>query len=186
MKEIKLKCSCWKVQGIVKNVAPNNGNRIICHCTDCQAFAEYLGNAGTILDEYKGTDIFQMPMAYIDIITWKENIKCVRLTEKGLHRWYADCCKTPIGNTMGSKMPFMGVIHNFMDDQWSRDDNLGPVLANVLLKNDSGERKPTSAFKILPRVIWKLLIWKIKGLNKPSAFFDDSWKAICEAEILNK
>lgn len=184
MKEIKLKCSCWKVQGIAKNVAPNTGNRIICHCTDCQAFAEYLGRESTILDEYKGTDIFQMPMAYVDITTWKENIKCIRLTEKGLHRWYADCCKTPIGNTMWAKIPFMGIIHNFMDDKWSRDENLWPVLANTLLKERLWERKATSPFKFMPRIIGKLISWKIKGLNTPSVFFDTNGIPISEPKII--
>lgn len=186
MVEVKLKCSCWAITGVAQNVSPDNGNRIICHCVDCQSFAKYLKKQDEILDEYKGTDIYQMPISYIKITEWKEKIKCIRLTSKGLHRWYADCCKTPIGNTMWSGMAFMWVIHNFMNHQVSRDSDLWEVLANTLLKDNSGERKSTRFIVILPRVIWKLFIWKLKGLNKPSSFFNDSGKPIFEPIILDK
>lgn len=38
MADVKLKCSCGKVQGVATNVSPSNGNRIVCCCSDCQAF----------------------------------------------------------------------------------------------------------------------------------------------------
>ncbi len=44
---------------------------------------------------------------------------------KGLMRWYASCCNTPIGNTMAtSAMPFIGLIHACID---APTGALGPI-----------------------------------------------------------
>lgn len=38
-----------------------------------------------------------------------ENLACLRLTDKGLLRWYSTCCQTPIGNTSANwKISFVG------------------------------------------------------------------------------
>jgi len=42
-----------------------------------------------------------------------------------------------------------------------------------------------SSLKIILRSLSKLIVWKIKGLNKPSVFFDDSGKPIAKPNILN-
>ncbi len=41
-------------------------------------------------------------------------VQCLRLNNRGLYRWYIDCCRTPIGNTAGPRVPLIGVIHCFM------------------------------------------------------------------------
>lgn len=187
MKDIQLKCSCGKVQGIAHNVTPKNGNRIICHCGDCQSFATYLGNSSTILDKYQGTDIFQMPVSNIEITQGKENIKCIKLREKWLHRWYADCCKTPIGNTMSAKMNFMWVIHNFMDDQWTRDDNIGQIQVYAFIKKSADNAdQATPLIKMLPKMFYKILCWKFQRDKKYYAFYKNTGEAICKPKILSK
>ena len=82
MKDIQLKCSCGKVQGIARDITPNSGNRIVCHCGDCQSFARFLKNEKLILDKHNGTDIFQMSLSQVEITQGKDNIKCMRLSEK--------------------------------------------------------------------------------------------------------
>ncbi len=185
MKNVPLKCACGKVQGLAKNVAPKTGNRIVCHCTDCQNFAQYL-KSSTTLDEHGGTDIFQMPLNGVEITQGKEHIQCIRWNKKGLFRWYADCCKTPMGNTMSSKVAFIGVIHDFMDDAKSRDENLGPVRAYVMIpKEPTPKRKATSMLKAGPQIILKLITWKLKGLNKPSSFFEEDGTPIATPKIMS-
>jgi hypothetical protein len=39
-----------------------------------------------------------------------ERIVGLRLTPNGLYRWYASCCKTPLGNTLGPAIPFVGIV----------------------------------------------------------------------------
>lgn len=189
MIDVPLKCQCGEVRGTAKKVSPNVGSRIICCCNDCQQFADFLRSDNTILDKHGGTDIFQMPMSYVEIDKGQEQLRCVRLTSKGPHRWYTDCCKTPIGNTMAANMPFIGVIHNFMDDEGVRDKNLGEVRARVQAQH-AKEPYPEGAapafpFGIIVRIMSKMLVWKIKGLNKPSAFFEGDGKPVSEPKMLN-
>ena len=191
MVDVPLRCDCGIVSGVAKDVSPESGNHIVCYCKDCQAFAHFLECEDIILDEYGGTDIFQITPAQITIQQGKDQIRCMRLTPKGLYRWYTECCRTPIGNMISAGIPFIGVIHNFMDDEGVREDNLGPVIfyafgdsaSNTppLDKNDRG-----FPFRIMLRTIYKLIIARIRGQHKPNAFFDDSGKPVSEPIILSE
>lgn len=184
MKDIQLKCECGKVRGVAHKVSPDSGNRIVCCCDDCQSFANFLGKEN-ILDENGGTDIFQMSYANIEITEGAENLKAIKLTEKGLIRWYVDCCKTPVGNTMSAKIPFMGVVHNFMNDEGLRDENLGPVRAYAFIKKDSpAYHLNTPMIKIGPRILIKMVTWMIRDGRKPSSFFTAEGKPIVEPVVL--
>lgn len=130
-----------------------------------------------ILDEYGGTDIFQMPVAHIKITKGSQQIRCMRLSPKGLFRWYTECCKTPIGNTLSAGMPFVGVIHSFMDDAGMRDKNLGPVLGYTRIKFAQKTIPPdknpsTFPIGIILKSLSSIVRWKLQRLNKPSLFFD--------------
>ncbi len=190
MTRIPLKCSCGAVRGMTKCVTANSGIRVVCCCDDCQTFANYLNREDVILDEYGGTDIFQMPMSHIQITHGINNIRCVRLSPKGMFRWYTECCKTPIGNTMSAGVPFIGIIHNFMDDDGIRDENLGPVLGYLQTQFAKKALPPSqnqSAFpiRIIIRFCSNMIFWKLKGLNRPSPFFDSSGSPVSVPHILS-
>jgi len=188
--DISLGCECGTVTGIAKNVTPFAGTRLNCYCSDCQAFPRHLEKAETVLDVWGGTDIFQMAQAHVEIQTGADQVRCLRLSEKGLHRWYTACCNTPIGNTLGGGMPFIGVIHSFISHPGERDVLLGPSRGNVWIK-DASENVPESLRKggnpyfLLLRSIRKLIVWKLKGLDQPSPFFDGSGKPVSDPEILS-
>lgn len=188
--DVPLKCFCGTVQGVAKNISPDTGNRIVCYCKDCQAFARYLKHEDDILDEYGGTDIFQLTPAQVQIHQGKDQLHCIRLTPKGLYRWYTECCKTPIGNMMSAGMPFIGVVRNFIDDDGALDKNLGPVLFYAFGK--SATKTPPDdkndkgfPFRIMVRAISKMIMAKIRGQHKPNAFFDDAGKPVSEPVILS-
>lgn len=183
--KIPLKCKCGSVTGSVKAPAARIGTRIICYCEDCQAFAKSLSTTDTILDEFGGTDIFQVPISHLQIRTGRKHICCLRISPKGLYRWHTDCCNTPIGNTMSSKWAFIGLIHSFIDAGNDRNTLLGPVYAHV---NKSGvtsplpsDRNQTGSFI---KVMSKILLWKLKGYHKPSDFFNDKGEPISKPKIL--
>jgi len=187
MPAIKLECYCGKVRGKTQNLNKNSGTRIMCCCDDCQSFAQHL-NQENILDQYGGTDIFQMPISNIKITEGIEQVSCIRLTPKGMYRWYTKCCNTPIGNSMGAGVPFIGIIHNFMGNASARDEELGKNRGHIQIKFAKKEVPADlkgSSFQIILRSLSKLVVWKIKGLNKPSVFFDDNGKPIVEPNILN-
>ena len=70
-----------------------------CYCRDCQAYAHALGNAGAILDDLGGTDIVASLQQHVMLSQGTDALACLSLSDKGLLRWYASCCNTPIANT---------------------------------------------------------------------------------------
>lgn len=182
MHEISLQCACSKVKASVQGFSRGEGNRIVCYCSDCQKFANQLdelaGNSEPrscdVLNEAGGTDIVQIPIWKLQFTEGAEQVQFLNLKEGGLHRWYCDCCKTPIGNTLGKGSPFLGLIHSFVREKQSLDQDFGPVLGNVhtksALKKVIAEAHHQKTNKILLRILRKLIWWKLRGLGKPSAF----------------
>ena len=129
-KDVALKCACGAVTGVASGVDPTRGNRLVCMCDDCQAYAHWLDPAATLLDPNGGTEVFQLTPAQVRITAGREHIRCVRLSETGLMRWYAGCCKTPLANTLGSaRAPFMGLLVVAMVG--ANDEVLGPIRARI-------------------------------------------------------
>jgi hypothetical protein len=177
-----LRCTCGKVRGTAE-VSPDSGNRLVCYCDDCQAFARFLAR-DDVMDPAGGTDIFQMAPAALRITEGAELLRCVRLSDKGLYRWYTECCRTPIGNMVGARFPFIGVIHAFMDDEGgsrSLDDALGKPLGFILGKFAIGglppHAHPKMPLPLLARCIRLVLGWWITGQGSPSPFFDAKTRA---------
>jgi hypothetical protein len=55
-------------------------------------------------------------------------MRCLRLSSKSrVLRWYADCCRAPIGNTAaGARFPIVAITHSLMDHEGHpRDEVLG-------------------------------------------------------------
>lgn len=189
--DIPVKCKCGKVSGTANNISPENSSHLVCYCKDCQEFAQYLEKSEAVLDEYGGTEILQMAPAQLDIQEGHEHLKCLRLTRKGLYRWFTDCCNTPIGNTVSARLPFVGVIHSFLDTSNVRRGDLGPIIGHV---NCHGATKPlppkinASAFQpiLISKIILKLFKAKLKGLHKPNPFFDETGKAVAKPIIVKE
>ena len=49
--QVSLKCRCGTLRGVATDVSPATGNRVVCHCDDCQAFARFLGVLTRFLDD---------------------------------------------------------------------------------------------------------------------------------------
>ena len=183
MMDLLLKCKCGSVTGVAKDVAPTLGNRLVCYCDSCRKFAEVLAGESDVLDEYGGTEIYQMPICNLRISNGINQVSCLRITENGPHRWYAECCRTPIGNTGSAALPFIGLIHSFVEDETSLERTLGPIRGFVNTKDASsvlpGDRRG-SALGLIIRFLSQLLIWKLQGKNRPNPFFSPDGTAISE------
>jgi hypothetical protein len=177
--DIPLRCACGKVGGTGLGVSPNQGCRVVCYCNDCQAYARFLARPG-IVDQWGGTDLFQMAPSRVRITRGADTLGCVRLSAKGMYRWYCGACKTPIGNTNGPRVPFVGLVHTFMDhasDARDRDDVLGKPVGYVRTKSAVGTLPaPISAaspLRVIGRSVRLLGKWWLTGAGSPSPFFDD-------------
>ncbi len=171
------------MRGVARKVSPSAGFRIVCYCKDCQAFARFLGRPD-VLDAAGGTDIFQMATGRVTLTAGTEALRCLRLSDQGVFRWYADCCRTPIANSAGPSFPVIGVIHSFLDHETggrSRDEVLGPPIGRLYENSAAGPLPPAAppplSFGISVRRALRALRWWLRGLNRPSPFFDDRTKA---------
>jgi len=168
-----LQCQCGAVKGFVSH--PQAARRTVCYCKDCQAFAHFLGRAGEVLDERGGSDVIQTLPKNVTFTQGIEALACMRLSPKGLLRWYASCCNTPIGNTLSSpNMSFIGLVHTCLENGGkSLSDSFGPVRAYVGTESAKGDPKPKKIG--LPSV----LLWfvgttlkaRLNGDYKRSPFF---------------
>jgi hypothetical protein len=189
--EVSLRCRCGGVRGVARDLSARLGNRVVCYCDDCQAYARWLGGEG-LVDAYGGTDVFQMAPARLRLEGGAEELRCVRLAPKGLLRWYAGCCRTPVGNTLGSpRVPFVGVVRAFMDhaaDDRTRDEALGPPLASIFGEFAAPGAPPgvraRAPRSLLVRSARLLLVAWLRGDARPSPFFDSTGAPVSEPLVL--
>src|SRR5215831_301120 len=173
-KNATLSCRCGEVRGLVTSVSPHTVNRVVCYCDDCQAFLHHLGRA-ELLDAQGGTDIIQIAPASLSFVQGEERIVGLRLGPKGLYRWYASCCRTPVGNTVSPAIPFVGIVAQAFESEMQKPDEVfGPPIAAIYGRYAIGHAPQASA-GIAPRLIVRsvamVLGWRIRGRTWPHPFF---------------
>jgi hypothetical protein len=191
--DIPLRCRCGNVRGLARALSPRVGLRFFCYCRHCQAFVRFLGRP-EVLDAAGGTDIFQMAPARLRLDAGLEALRCVRLSNRGVLRWYTDCCHTPVANTADTaRFPLVAVIHAFMDhegDGRPRDEVLGPPRCRLFERSavaplPPGAAPPPSAGVFVRRTAM-LLGWWMRGLARPSPFFYERTGALrAEPQVLS-
>jgi len=168
-----LQCRCGTLKGHVDTARPVN--RAICYCKDCRAFAHFLGQPAEILDSDGGTDVIQTLPAKVTFTQGQKELACIRLTEKGLLRWYAKCCNTPIGNTTADiRLSFIGLIHNCVDaPPASLDDSFGPVRMRSFTKNAKTKinGRPFGMLPGISKILAMILRARLNGAYKRTPFF---------------
>ncbi len=192
--DIPLRCRCGKLRGVAREVSGDGGNRVVCHCDDCQTWIHHLDGRAEWLDANGGTEVFQLSPARIELSEGVDQLRCKQLQAGSLMRWYAACCDTPIANTLGNaQLPFAGIVHACMDHEGvgrSRDEALGPVRAHVFGRFATGDRASLEAHDRAPlslflRILIQVLSWRLRGDHRRSPFFDaETLQPICAPEVL--
>ncbi len=180
----RIQCKCGTVRGQLSG--KGTSNRVVCYCTDCRAFAHFLGRPSEVLDIQGGTEIVQVAQPRLTFSQGKEHLAAVRFSENGLVRWYAACCKTPIGNTLlNPKVPFIGLIHSSLDRS-RMDADFGKSVAKVNTDTATGEPKPKSngLFVSILRFLWIVLSTRISGRYRKSELFIESGTPIVGPTVL--
>ncbi|MEL7488619.1 MAG: DUF6151 family protein, partial [Pseudomonadota bacterium] len=164
MPDISVGCACGAVEGVIRDATPDRGTHCVCYCKDCQAFAHYLDCTDEMLNAEGGTAIYQTLPSRVDFSKGADRLACVQVTENGIYRWYADCCKSPIGNTAQSdKLPFVGLIAISIGRKATPQEQLqsiGPANVAVHVKSANGpvdtSGQKGAAFSIL-RAVGRML-----------------------------
>ncbi|MGH6694145.1 DUF6151 family protein [Sphingopyxis sp.] len=172
--DLSFACDCGTVTGTMLGVGPDQGDHVVCHCTDCQDLAHHLGHA-RILDAHGGSALYQTRCARMRIDTGRDQLACVHLTDKPTLRWYAKCCGLPLFNSYkNGKIPYVTTQLSACDPA-TRDRLVGPPRGHLFTQDGVGDtshlRQMSMAalmWRFFPRMIKDLL----SGDRRRSALFD--------------
>lgn len=169
-----LSCSCGKTQWSLSATQP--GRHIICYCKDCQAAPRHLGQS-QIMDDNGGTHIWQTVPTTLDF-TSSPDIACIRLSPKGLLRWYAACCGTPIANTLPKPgFPFLGAILP------TPAEGFGPVRGWVNVSATHGKVKQKGQESAIATLIGRAIGAFVQQKTR-NTFFTDAGQPIIAPKVL--
>jgi hypothetical protein len=181
-----LQCRCGTIKGWVSDA--RSANHVVCYCRDCQAFARFLGQENETLDAQGGSEIVQILPKNVTFTQGADALACMRLTDKGMVRWYAGCCKTPIGNTLENyKISFIGLLHNCLETpERPLQDSFGAIRTYAYPQGAIGDPKPKAAG--MSTTIWwfvkTILKARVNGDYQRTAFFRDG-KPIASPRVIS-
>lgn len=187
MKLHPLSCRCGKLQGGVAVSAATS--RAICYCLDCQTFAHALGKPAEILDAHGGSEVVAASPEAVTFTQGLDALACLSLTPRGLLRWYASCCNTPIGNTPRNfRMAYVGLLHNCLERPDGSLDVFGPVRLRVNTKSAKGQLPPVRQrlFIEVMRVMGQLARRRLDGSYRHTPFFSAEGDPVAEPRLLTR
>lgn len=146
----KIRCRCGQLQG---ELASANTMRFVCYCRSCQAYAHALGNPTQVLDARGGTDVVATVQQDVQFTKGAQALACMSLSGRGIYRWYASCCNTPIGNTARDpRLSYIALVHSCLGDSASAlDAGLGTQRIAV----HAGQPKPRREYST-GRAMWSV------------------------------
>lgn len=173
--EMTFSCSCGEVTGTLIEAGPAMGDHIVCHCTDCQNFARYLGAGERVLGSHGGTDLYQGRCAKMRVTQGIEKLACLHLTDQPTLRWYATCCRTPMFNSFkNGRMPYLTTLLANCDAK-QVEAKLGPVIGHLSLPDtaEGAQDAPRMSFgKLMFRSFRRMAKDLVSGDRKRSMLFD--------------
>lgn len=179
------------MRGVATGISPSAEAHSVCYCDDCQVFAHYLERAGDVLDAQGGTEAFPLLPAQITISEGASQLRAVRLGPKGLYRWYAGCCRTPVANTLRAGLPMAIIVRSFIDlDDAGCERAFGPIRARIMARFAIGTPPADAHPKVPPafvlRVLTRIARGWFRGAAQPSPFFDPAGQARGPVHVLEK
>lgn len=169
-------CTCAKMRWRIAADAP--GTHLVCYCADCQTAARFLDHRIARLDSEGGSEIFQTLPAHFEFETGREHLAVLRLSPKGLLRWHAGCCGTPIANTLATPtLPFVGAILP------PGTEGYGPVTALVNTVGTAGHIRETGVLGAHLSIMGRILRAWLLG-KRGSPFFAPDGAPVVQPRIL--
>ena len=172
---LEFACKCGAVTGVVEQVSPGEGDRVVCHCTDCRDLVRHLGQEARVLDELGGTDLYQSRCARVKLHSGREHLASLHMTEGKTLRWYASCCNSPMFNTYANgKVPYVTTLLANADGA-KADDLLGPPIGHVFAEQATGDASaltPMPFNRLMRRFLKRMIKDLFAGDRRRSALFD--------------
>lgn len=174
--DIGVRCRCGKLQGTMdsKQVAA----RAVCYCKDCQAFARFLKAQGDVLDAAGGTEVAAARPSGLRFTDGLEHLACMSLSPRGIYRWYASCCNTPIGNTpRDPKVAYVGLVRTCLDEApetLDRHLGRGRVTANTGSASAKVASTPLGMALAVAKIGSMIVAARLCGGYRDNPFFEAS------------
>ncbi|VXB23331.1 DUF6151 family protein [Massilia sp. 9I] len=183
---IALRCRCGQLRGQVdsRRVAA----RAVCYCKDCQAYGHFLGTG--VLDPAGGTEVAATLPAAVRFEAGLEHLACMSLGPKGLYRWYAGCCRTPIGNTpRDPRTSYVGLVRACLDASDAQlDQELGPLRCRVETQSATApvQSSGLNTVRAVCKIGWMLVKARLGGGYRENPFFrSGTAEPVKEVQVLS-
>lgn len=189
-REMEHSCRCGACAVKVNLSGWGVGNRVTCYCDDCQTFARALGAQGDALGPGAGTGLVQTTPDRLEILRGAEHLAILRLSPKGLLRWYAACCDTPMMNTLPNlKLSFVGLVVR-PDQQTAVAALLGQRSAHVFTSTarprTEAPRKDVAFAAAGFAVLRRMLVGALAGRAKLSPLRSEAGEPVAPIRVLTK
>lgn len=184
-KSIPFSCTCGQVHGSIQDAAPHRGNNLMCYCKSCQTAAAVLGYTDS-LDQYGGTQVFQTVPSKVRFEAGEDKLACLRLSPKGMLRWYASCCNAPLFTMPDAQwFPIAGLnMARISPRDRTAFGGIVGVHAAEGARNAPADLKGYGVKRALSRVVWRAMTARLKG-DRGKPFFTDDGKVSVTPRVLS-
>jgi hypothetical protein len=173
-------CRCGAFAG---EISPGPVLHAVCYCRDCRAYAIHLGQQAA-LDGLGGTEVVATQARFVRFTRGTPRLACLSLSERGVLRWYAGCCRTPIANTTRDwRLPYVGFVHTCL--QKPLESSFPSVQMHVNTKSAKGE-VPVRRMQLFTLLGFmpRLLMARFTGSYRQTPFFTAEGTPVARVEVL--
>jgi hypothetical protein len=168
---VPLRCRCGQARGSLDLGAPLS-KHVVCYCNDCRAFMVALGRED-LLDPSGGSELYVTAPSRLKLTAGSSELRCVRLSDKGMLRWHWACCNTPLANTRTAPgLPFVSIHRAFIE--LGDGHSLGP-LKHVQTRHATASlpsgAKQWPALAMIVETLAFLGIGRLRGAQQPNPLF---------------
>ena len=179
--DLAFSCQCGRLAGHLSAAGVRPGARILCHCADCRAVELYHQQPDPAPG---GVDLFQVSPDMVTLDQGAEHLCLLQLSPRGLYRWYAGCCGTPLFNGLRNpRMPFMAI----RTDRFQEPDRLGRVIAEAFVPQPGKAPLHKNAGRMTFKLASRMISAWVSGRWRQTPLFDmATGKPRAEALVLTK
>ena len=168
-------CDCGGVSGHLDVRPPHGATHLVCHCDDCLTAAVAMGQP---YPGSAGVAVVQTTPDRVHIDKGADRLGILRLSPRGLYRWYATCCGVPLFNTPPKRgVPYVALHAGRV----ASPEDLGPVRAHV---NAGAESR--GLWRAIPGIIARTAAARLTGRWKETPFFDGDGSPVAAETVLTR
>ncbi|MQY42898.1 hypothetical protein GG681_09605 [Epibacterium sp. SM1969] len=176
---LSFSCTCGKLQGRIAAEAVKAATPLVCYCPDCRANELYHSQP-----DPDGVALVQTSPEAITFTQGAEHLQVLRLSSKGILRWYADCCGQPVANTLARpKLPFVGMKRDLFQDP----DMFGKTKVKAFMPVPGKPARTKGALTMVMGIFRRMGSALLSGRWRDNPFFDTTTgEPVQPPEILDK